>query len=120
MKRIRNQKYTLTHKNNWNSNTYSVIKKEKRVRILSAIFWGLIFSACFIGILLNVTLTLNKEDKKIGYYFLLAIPFIISFLYMVKSLIKISGWKKVQTSFRQSYSNADASASSMFVDIYQD
>ncbi|WP_322960326.1 MSC_0882 family membrane protein [Mycoplasmopsis cynos] len=100
-------------------NTYSVIKKEKRVRILSAIFWGLIFSACFIGILLNVTLTLNKEDKKIGYYFLLAIPFIISFLYMVKSLIKISGWKKVQTSFRQSYSNADASASSMFVDIYQ-
>ncbi|UWV93491.1 hypothetical protein NW062_06120 [Mycoplasmopsis cynos] len=78
-------------------NTYSVIKKEKRVRILSAIFWGLIFSACFIGILLNVTLTLNKEDKKIGYYFLYTFYYLI--LIYGKKLNKNIWMKKSSNKF---------------------
>lgn len=102
-----------------NPATYTVIKKEKRMRIFSSIFWGSIFFFSIIGILFNVFFHLESENKGIGFYILLSIPTIISFGFMTKSLIRVSGWKKAEASYRVSYSAGDSVSSSMFAEIYQ-
>ncbi|WBP84036.1 MSC_0882 family membrane protein [Mycoplasmopsis edwardii] len=104
-----------------NPQTYTIIRKERNVRVISAIFWGLIVLGSIIGMLTNFLWYFINEKSNgiVTYYILLAFPLLISFMFMTKSLIKVSGWSKVRNNFRTNYLQADASSSSMFVDIYQ-
>ncbi|MBN4083608.1 hypothetical protein JXZ92_02080 [Mycoplasma sp. CSL10137] len=103
-----------------NPSTYSIIKKEKRIRYLSFTLWGVLFLLSLAAIGVNYFLNTAKDPHRgIGWYVLIAFVLLISFSVSVRSLIKISGWKNVEKNYRSNYSNGDAASSTMFADLYK-
>ncbi|QKT05691.1 MSC_0882 family membrane protein [Mycoplasma sp. OR1901] len=103
-----------------NPATYSIIKKEKRIRYLSFFLWGTLFLLSLIAIGVNYYLNTSVDKNNgIGWYVLIGFILLLSFSVSVKSLIKISGWKNVERNYRSNYSNGDAASSTMFADLYK-
>ncbi|MGZ9797612.1 MSC_0882 family membrane protein [Mycoplasma sp. 4013] len=103
-----------------NPATQKIIKKEIFIRRISAIFWGVIWGLSVLAIILVVVLkSLDDPYSGIALYVVFSFLFLLSAFLTIKGLIRISGWKKTENSFRQSYAKGDAASSSMFVETFK-
>ncbi|WP_406614044.1 MSC_0882 family membrane protein [Mycoplasma corogypsi] len=110
-------------KNQLDPNLYTVIKREKRIKTISIIFWALLIVGCVIGAFLNWYLNVDfnfyeltkanfsqsvKQTKGLANYAWITILFIISIAFMIKNAIKLSSLKKNEQLIRQSRDKHDS------------
>lgn len=99
--------------------TFRIIKKEKNIRIISIVFWLVVFLSSLLVILLTKFIPTLKQYSAAGIFILFGILLFISFILLVKNSIDYTSWSRVVKNLRESFSNGDASANVLFHKTYR-
>ncbi|UUM19773.1 MULTISPECIES: MSC_0882 family membrane protein [unclassified Mycoplasma] len=100
--------------------TYRIIHKEKTILKFGIAFWVLILLATITAGLCNYFLnTAKNPNSGILNWIIIVIVFLTTFYLLVKNLIRLSAFKNVERRYRESFSNGDIAASTLFADLYK-
>ncbi|WP_036453027.1 MSC_0882 family membrane protein [Mycoplasma buteonis] len=110
-----------------NPSAFTTIKKEKTIKLISALMWMTFFVAALValGIVLSVTLKKSnpteelKKINSVGYFILIGLAMVVTLPMTVLNFIKLSAWRRTEQNYRHNYTTGDASAGTMFADVYK-
>lgn len=107
-------------KNQLNSLTYSVFKKERFLYSVYVIFWSIIFVASLIGVVVNhfLNTTLDYQNGLV-WYFLLAPLALVSLFFMIKYGLDIKAWKRSEKIYRANVANGQVDGLIHFNEKYK-
>ncbi|TDV24310.1 hypothetical protein BCF59_0269 [Mycoplasmopsis mustelae] len=97
-----------------------IIIKEKFIRRVGAIFWGIILLIAIIAILLIYFLsTVKDKSSGIALYIIFSILILFALFFGIRSLINFSAWKRTEANFRRDYKEGETASNMMFVETYK-